>query len=135
MFRNWLWRRRARSATKPLRDEHEAVLGQVSRGTEDWLRWWRATGERELSCILMTAWDPIGVSDAVEAWGEYENYVPGVAYRLRDAPDDEAAAQHVAEYLNHVERDWMGTLNEQHERANGSLGETLVAWHEWSSVP
>jgi hypothetical protein len=126
------WKWRARRAVKPLRDEHRAATEALGRGSEEWLRWWRTTGERELQCILMTAWDPIGVSEAPEAWGEYDNYVPAVAVRLRDARDDDAAIEEVVDYLNHVERDFMQTLNKQHERSNRFLADTLVAWHEWS---
>lgn len=80
----------------------------------------------------MTAWDPIGVADAVEAWDEYDDYAPGVASRLRDATDRAEAIEHVAEYLNHIERDFMGGLEGERRRANAHLAESLVAWHEWS---
>jgi hypothetical protein len=114
-----LWRWRARRAIRPMVAEQQAAMEQLGRGPDDWLRWWRATGERELQCILMTAWDPIGVNDAPEAWDEYDDYVPGVAYRLRDARDFDDAATGVADYLNHVERDWMEELTDEHRRANG----------------
>jgi hypothetical protein len=127
-----LWKWRARRATKPIRDEHRAATHRVESGSEEWLRWWRANGERELTCILMTAWDPVGASDVPDAWDEYESYVPAVAYRLRDAPDEHAAIEQVAEYLDHVERDFMGGLTDERRRSNGYLAGTLVAWHEWS---
>lgn len=127
-----LSRWRTRRSIKPLLEEAEADSEQVDRGTEEWLRWWRGAGERELHCILMTAWDPIGVSDAVEAWGEYDDYAPGVANRLRDAADADEAAGSVAEYLNHIERDFMGGLTGKRRQANAYLAETLAAWHEWS---
>lgn len=129
-----LWKWRARRATKPIRDEHRAATEELARGSEEWLRWWRKTGERELRCILVTAWDPIGVSEAPEAWGEYDDYVPALALRLRDAPDEDPAIEQVVEYLNRVERDSMQTLNKQRERSNRLLADTLVAWHEWSFV-
>ena len=81
----------------------------------------------------MTAWDPVGASDAPEAWDEYESYAPGVAQRLRDAPSEDAAIEQVAEYLNHVERDFMGLTSER-RRSNTYLAGSLVAWHEWSFV-
>jgi hypothetical protein len=128
-----LWKWRARRAVKPIRKEHDAALEQINRGADDWLGWWRSFGERELRCILMTAWDPICVGDAPGAWDEYDEYAPSVAYRLRDGSDADAAMQDVEEYLNHVERDFMGRdLTEQRRRANGYLAATLVAWHEWS---
>jgi hypothetical protein len=80
----------------------------------------------------MTAWDPIGVSDAPEAWGEYDDYAPGLAHRLRDAAHIDEAIDQVAEYLDYVEREWMETLTADHSRKNRSFAETLVAWHEWS---
>jgi hypothetical protein len=127
-----LSRWRARRDIKPLLEEIEADSEQVGRGTDEWLRWWRGGGERELQCILMTAWDPIGVSDAVEAWDEYNGYAPGVAHRLRDATDPDKAAEQVTEYLNHIEHDYMGNLTNERRKANGYLAEALVAWYEWS---
>jgi hypothetical protein len=79
----------------------------LARGSEEWLGWWRTTGERELRCILMTAWDPVGAGDAPEAWDEYDSYAPVVAHRLRDA-------------------------THERRRQNGYLARALVAWHEWS---
>jgi hypothetical protein len=127
-----LWKWRARRAIKPLLEEHRADSERVCLGTDEWLRWWRDTGERELRCILMTAWDPIGVGDAPEAWDEYESYAPGVAHRLRDSADSAEGAKHLAEYLNHIERDFMGDLTKERQRANGYLADSLLAWHEWS---
>ena len=115
-----------------LGDEHRAAERLVDDGPEDWVRWWRATGHRELRCILMTAWDPIGVSDTVEAWDEYDSYALGVAYRLRDAANADDAVERVADYLDHVERDSMGLLTKESSRANRRLAESPVAWHEWS---
>ena len=51
-----------------IRRELAATTEAVNRGGEEWLGWWRRTGERELRCIVMTAWDPIGVRDVAEAW-------------------------------------------------------------------
>ena len=127
-----MWRWRARRALKPLVREHEADLAQVNRGSEEWRRWWQATGERELRCILMTAWDPVGSGDAPEAWDEYDSYAPGVAHRLRDAANADDARERVADYLDHVERDFMEFLTEERSRANRFLADSLVAWHEWS---
>jgi hypothetical protein len=127
-----LWKWRARRAVKPIIDEHKAASEKVNRGPDDWVQWWRATGERELRCILMAAWDPVGVGDAPEAWDEYDDYAPGVAHRLRDATDSDEAIEQVAEHLNHIERDFMDGLTEERRRANVYLAASLVAWHEWS---
>jgi hypothetical protein len=51
---------------------------------------------------------------------------------LRDATDVDEAAERVAEYLNHVERDFMKNLTDKRRQANGYLAESLVAWYEWS---
>jgi hypothetical protein len=87
----------------------------------------------ELRCILMTAWDPIGVGDATEAWDEYDDYLPGVASRLRDAKGSEAKLASVHEYLNHLERDFITEeLTEKRIQHNAYFAECLLAWHEWS---
>ena len=126
------WRWRPRRIIKPVGGELDAARRNLERGTDAWLRWWRQTGESELRCVLMTAWDPIGVRDAPEAWGEYDDYAPGVARLLRDAASRAEASASVAEYLNHVERDFMGVFTERSGRSNRDLAEALVAWHEWS---
>ncbi len=98
-----------------------------------WQEWWRGRGERELQCILMTAWDPIGVGDAPEAWGEYERYAPEVARILRETKDPQKAAARVTEYLGGVERHSMGMDSDDQGRlGNARLAASLVAWHEWS---
>ena len=118
---------------RPLVDEVAADRRQLDRvGDDDWPAWWRASGQRELRCILMTAWDPVGVGDAPEAWDEYDNYAPGIAHRLRDATDRDEVVENVAEYVNHVEQDFMGVLTDERRRRNGYLAECLAAWHEWS---
>ncbi len=103
------------------RDEHRAASG-----SEDWRRWWEEHGERELRCILMTAWDPVGAGDAPEAWDEYDGYMAGVAHRLRDTEGDDEAANTVAAFLNHIERDYMSGLTPAAERRNSFLAETLL---------
>jgi hypothetical protein len=49
-------------------DEEDRRL--VASGPKDWREWWRCRGRHELSCILMIGWDPIGVSDLPDGWGE-----------------------------------------------------------------
>lgn len=101
-------------------------------GSSEWQEWWRERGERELQCILMTAWDPIGVGDAPEAWSEYETYAPEVARILRETNDPEEAAAGVAEYLGGVERHSMEIDSDKGRLDNARLAASLVAWHEWS---
>jgi hypothetical protein len=105
---------------------------QGDHEVDPWRAWWEASGRRELVGILMTAWDPIGVGDTVEAWDEYDDYAPGVAHRLRDAAGADEAVDSVAAYLDHVERDLMGMARDDRRYKNRSLAEQLVAWHEWS---
>ena len=62
----------------------------------------------------------------------YDEYVPAVAQRLRDAADDDEAVERVSEYLTHVESDWMGVFTAKRGRTNRDLAEALVAWHERS---
>ncbi len=104
-------------------------------GSRGWQEWWRERGERELQCILMTAWDPIGVGDAAEAWGEYETYAPKLARILRETKDPQEAAAQVAEYLGSVERHSMGLNSDQGRLDNARLAASLVAWHQWSYAP
>jgi hypothetical protein len=95
-----LWRWPARREVRPIVEEAEADVGRIERAVEEWRVWWRRAGERELRCILMTAWDPIGVGDAPEAWDEYDSYVGGVGRRLLEAADPDRAAEAVAGYLD-----------------------------------
>ena len=129
LFARW----RMKRFIRPLLAEMKADREEVERGPEEWTDWWRRYGQRELRCILMTAWDPIGVADAPEAWDEYDGYAEGVAHRLRDNnAEPEQAAREVADFLLHVERDWIGTGAGAAKAAD--TAEALVAWYEWSYV-
>lgn len=128
----WLWKWRARRRIRPLVEEARAEAQKIAQGDDEWRWWWGQTGERELRCILMTAWDPIGVGDAPEAWDEYDEYIAGVGRRLREGSDLETAAGLVARYLDHVERDFMEDWSPERGRVNRYLADSLVAWHEWS---
>jgi hypothetical protein len=99
--------------------------------TDEWRAWWRERGERELRCILMTAWDPIGVGDAPEAWDEYDEYAPQIARVLRETVDPHEAASRVAQYLHDAERG-MEMHSDQSRMANARLANSLVAWYGWS---
>ena len=100
--------------------------------SDEWPRWWEARGERELRCILMTAWDPLSVGAVPEAWDEYDGYAVEVARRLRDSTDSDQAAGRVAEYLDRVERDQMEMETAGHGLELRRLAESLVGWYEWS---
>ena len=102
------------------------------RRVNDWDDWWRMHGERELRCILMTGWDPVGAADAPEAWDEYDDYALGVASRLRNADPDTAETEVLA-YLQHVERDLIGIGQTTQRVAHTAyVASALVAWHEFS---
>jgi hypothetical protein len=88
-------------AAKPIRDEAGAAAKRLAVAPEQWRTWWEDRGERELRCILMTAWDPVGVGDVPEAWDEYNSYIDGVAQRLREGRDDDEGVKRVAGYLHH----------------------------------
>jgi hypothetical protein len=81
----------------------------------------------------MTAWDPVGSGGIAEAWDEYDDYLLGVAHRLRDAQDPDIAEQALREYVARVEHNWMGMQpTKRADSARASLAEALVAWYEWS---
>lgn len=131
-LRNRLFMWRARRWIAPMLDETEGDERRAADSPAEWRVWWEQRGERELRCMLMAAWDPVGVGDTPEAWDEYDNYMAGVAHRLREITDRDEAASAVAAYLDHVERDYMAELSPEGERRNRFLADTLVAWHEWS---
>ena len=91
-----------------------------------------AAGRARAALHPHDAWDPIGVGDTPEAWGEYDGYAAGVAQRLRNIPDPDEAARSVAEYLLHIERDYMADPQELAQARIEQLAATLVAWHTWS---
>lgn len=100
---------------------------------DDWRAWWVRHGERELRCILMTAWDPIGVGFEPNAWDESDDYAFVIARRLYDAADEAGAREHVAAVLDEVEAD-LGSGGEAATKRNRSLALAIVTWHEWSFV-
>jgi hypothetical protein len=94
---------------------------------EDWHRWWKTTGARELRRILVEEWDPIGVREVPEAADEYDGYLGPLAARLREG----ASAEVIADYLTEVEEDRMGLGESATSRArNQTLAVRLRAWHD-----
>jgi hypothetical protein len=100
---------------------------------DEWRAWWDRHGERELRCMLMTAWDPIGVGYEPNAWDEYDDYAFTIARRLYEASNENAAREQVAAVLDDVEAD-LGSSSEASKRKNFRLALAIVAWHEWSFV-
>ena len=98
----------------------------VNDGSADWQRWWTQHGERELRCILMSAWDPLGVREISEAWDEYHHYLLGVAHRLRDAANEDDAEHSVREYLDEIEKRSMGVTNTHPSEKTVTLASVLV---------
>jgi hypothetical protein len=121
-------------APTPFKAEMAEERRRLEAANEAWSVWWHQTGRREARCILMTAWDPINIGDAPQTWSGYDAYTPGIVNRLRDSGDRDAAVREVSGYLDHVERDWIGTFREGQELRNHGLAHKLVAWHHWSFV-
>jgi hypothetical protein len=56
-------------------------------------RWWRERGDSELRELLLTEWDPIGISRLADAQlDEYEHYSGQLARRLRAGASEEEIA-------------------------------------------
>jgi len=90
---------------------------------EEWHRWWKSTGARELRSLLMKEWDPIGVAGVPEAYDEYDSYAGPLARRLREG----ANARDVAEYLAEVETERMGLPNTADQL--DEVGVRVLAWY------
>lgn len=112
--------------------EAAAAKAELDLAPEGWRRWWRESGAAQLRCILMTAWDPIGVSNIVEHWDEYDQYLPGVGNLLRRAPADEPPTDAITDYLEHVEQDFMG-LRLGRRDFNESIAAAIVTWYAWTT--
>ena len=60
---------------------------------QEYERWWRERGDRELRELLLREWDPIGISDLAESpLDEYEHYAGQLARRLRAGASEEEIA-------------------------------------------
>ena len=97
----------------------------------DWLGWWRERGERELRCILMTAWDPLGVASVPSAWDEYDDYLRAVVGPLRASAEREQAVDDLADVLEGIERERM-SLAPKPRVDYETAAAYLLAWHTWS---
>jgi hypothetical protein len=82
---------------------------------EDWHRWWKQTGARELRQLLMDECDPLHARGVPEAADEYDGYLGPLAARLREG----ASADVIADYLTEVERE-----------RNQMLASRLRAWYD-----
>jgi len=99
------------------------VTGPVDLTRDQFARWWREAGERELRQMLYWRWDPIGVADQFPvAADEYDDYGPGVVALLRAGASEEDVADHLA----FVERETIGVL-QQPERC-AAVAALLASW-------
>ena len=73
---------------------------RTSLDHEEWARFWKSQGQREVALILWATWDPIGAGVPAD---EYESYADtiGELLRARRSPNDLAAA------LAEIRRAWM----------------------------
>lgn len=86
--------------------------------TEEFARWWKETGERELRQLRYWKWDPIGVNDSFQfAANEYDQYAPQIVQALRMG----ASQDQIVDMLRTVERDRMGLGGD-----SGDLLQSLV---------
>lgn len=114
-----------------------------------WDRWWRSTGNRDLTLLLWAVWNPIGTCPL----DEYENYGPMVARMLRQAheadmplaeqaDDDDVqrernrlsaqAVERLAAALAEVRTAQMGLPSDT--TADQRAASILLDWHEWSMM-
>jgi len=61
----------------------------------------------QIRAILMTEWDPIGVSDVPHAADEYDSYIGGVYELLEQGESEES----ISAYLREIETERMGMTN------------------------
>ncbi|MCO6511593.1 MAG: hypothetical protein J5I65_12445 [Aridibacter famidurans] len=74
--------------------------------------------------VLHYLWDPIGVSDIVQARDEYHSYLPTVFAMVRD----EKRLEEIADYLTGIESRWMG-LTPSRDGAK-KVAEVLLDWRD-----
>ena len=97
------------------------------RSTDDFARWWKETGERELQQLLYWEWDPIGVHDSFPyAVDEYDGYAPQVVQAIRRGD----AEIEITAMLEMIERDDMG-LGATSDLAK-SVVRRILHWYEQS---
>ena len=62
---------------------------------QEYERWWRERGDRELRELLLREWDPIGIkwlAEPRDQLDEYEHYAGQLARRLRAGASEEEIA-------------------------------------------
>jgi hypothetical protein len=96
---------------------------------EDWHRWWKTSGARELRELLMKYWDPIGVKGIPEASAEYDSYLGPLAEKLRKGTD----AHGISEYLSEIQTERM-ELSTTPDRLS-DVGERVAGWYAVEMEP
>lgn len=69
---------------------------------EDWQRWWKHNGNRELRDLLLVWWDPIGVYGVPEAVDEYDSYVGTIGRRLREGAREDGLVEALRDAEQHI---------------------------------
>jgi hypothetical protein len=88
---------------------------------EQYARWWKEAGERELRQLLLWRWDPIGVADHFPATEhEYDDYAGTIAKSLHSGEDVRAV-------LLSIESKWMDGQLSTDEHLDYVAG-LLVDW-------
>jgi hypothetical protein len=76
-----------------------------------------------LKALLWEAWDPIGVNDNPDAFGEYDSYAPQIQAMLERGAD----ADEIARHLSWIVTDYIGlSADDQHSLA---IARKAVAAH------
>ena len=110
-------------------DEHAEAnrtnpdMGPEEIELEDWHRWCKTSGARELRGLLMKYWDPIGVNGIPEASDEYDSYLGPLAKKLREGAD----ARGVCEYLSEIQTKRMEIPARDDQLAY--VSERVAAWY------
>ena len=82
--------------------------------TDDFARWWKEAGERELRQLMYWEWAPIGVHDSFPyAVDEYDGYARQVMQAIRRG----ATEGEIAAMLEMIERDDVGLGGASSNRA------------------
>jgi hypothetical protein len=95
---------------------------------DEFARWWKETGERELREVLFWKWDPIGVNVVFpRTANEYDGYAPQVVAALRKG----ASEAEIIDLLRGFERDHMGLHSASVERLE-PVASDICGWFEES---
>lgn len=104
------------------------MAANMPLSTDEFARWWKETGERELRQLLYWVWDPISVKGSFPwAVDEYDGYAPQIVQVLRKG---EGEAE-IDAMLHMIERDRMGLGDASAERSSGAA-RRIRKWYEQS---